>query len=683
MRCDSRIVILGQPNVGKSTFVNALLGGYHSHVANWPGVTVEVKVLKKEFLGKEVCLIDLPGTYSLNPKSDDEKVTVEFLLNEDFDNVIIVADATVPRTLFLVLQTLELLGKGVIALNKADEAEKAGIHINVGLLERRLKKPVILTSAVLGIGVEKVLEEALKERKVEYLEINYGDLEYFIVSASKLLEGKVKGNPRWYAAEFFAGNEIVEEILKKYKEYNELVNIRLEAEKELGDLNKLVAEARWRKLDEILKDAIVYERIKESSESKLLNLLDAVLLHPVLGVVASMFILFGMMTLAFSINTGFPLNVILGAMGLEEVAEALESYSLSGLLSNVFDEASSIVSAMLPQPWGSLIGHGVILGVGTVISFFPLVLTVYLIMALLEDSGIAARIAVALDPLFRPAGLSGKAVFPVVISMGCNVAGVPATRVLRSRGARLASIIALPFIPCQARLVVLLALASVLPGIMKALSIAFVYLLSLSLFILISWIYLRVSGSEREDMVMEVPPYHVPKLKVIAWMAWDNAKHFLKKAGTVILVFSIVLWVMTHTGPSGFVNDVRQSWGFIIGKALAPLAEVSLAVNGKSSWIISFSMLVGAIAKEVVLETLAILTGTSNVKEMVAYLQLTPPQVIALMTAISLYIPCIATLAAIKGETGSWRYVLLSAALSVITALVISSVVLRILTVLW
>jgi len=683
MQCDKKIAIIGQPNVGKSTLVNALVGSYASEVANWPGVTVDVKVIETEYEGIKLCLLDLPGCYSLSGGSEEERVTAKFLLTEKYDNILIIADATVlRRSMYLVLQVLELKGIGVITINKIDMAMKAGIHINTSLLSKRLKKPVVLVSAAESSGIDTLIDELLKPQQEEYVRIEYGDLEYFVVEMSKLLEGRVPGNPRWFAAEFLLGNSLVEELLRKLDVYKDLSKLRELAQEEVKDIGRVIINSRWKKIDEILEGVIEYERVIESGSNIILEKLDAILLNPVSGILASFLILIGILTLAFTINTGFPLNVIFESLGLKNVATVLETYSISGILGMMFDRLASFIASSIPYPWGDLIGNGIIVGVGTVLSFFPLIFTVYFLLALLEDSGVAARIAVAMDPVFRPVGLSGKAIFPIVISMGCNVAGVPATRVLRSRKAKIAAILGLSFIPCQARLVVLLAIASVLPPLLRSLSIAFIYLVSLLLFMSVAFIYIKFTKKEQEEyLILELPPYHVPKLRVINWMAWDNAKHFLKKAGTVILVFSIILWLVTNTGPHGFVKDVDEGWGALLGKLLTPLTHAILMTNDYASWIISFSMIAGAVAKEVTLETLAVLTGTSNAVKIVKMLGLNYAQTVALMVGITLYIPCVATIAAIYSETKSMKITLGALILSITISMVISALTLRILLV--
>ena len=664
------VAVVGQPNVGKSTFINVLLGKYVSHVANWPGVTVDIKVIRVEYEGKEICLYDFPGMYSLSPTSEEEKIAVKKFVEEDFDNYILIADMTsLKRTMYLVIQSLELKGKGVVALSKADEAEKVGIHVNVSLIAKRLGFPVVAFSSYGMKGVEDVLEEALKPQKFKELHINYGDLEYFVSKIASLLEGKVKGNPRWYAAEALANNPVAWEEIEKARAKEEVEKVVEEAKKEIGkDLAKLIISERWKFIERLLEGTISVERVvKEAWWTKAL---DSLLLNPIIGPFAAFSILFLVLFVAFSINTGFPANVMFEAMGLKGLARAVENFNTSELLGQLFNYLSQAVKMVVPGFWGELLGEGVISGVGAVLSFFPLIFTIYFLLALLEDSGVAPRIAVAMDPVFRPVGLTGKAVFPLIISMGCNVPGVMSSRVMESPELRKAVAMNVMYVPCQARLVVFLALASLLPAWAQALSVTSVYIYSIAVFIVMTYITSKVlfKVKERPELIMELPPYHMPKLKIILWMTWDQAKHFLEKAGTIILIFSVVLWLLMKSGLAGAV-----------GQALEPVSEWALGLRGEAAKVVNVAMIAGTVAKEVVLDVLAISAGTSDVKAAARALGITPAQAIALMFAVAVYVPCVATVAMMRAELGSWKYVVLSVTISILLSIVTAKAVLVIL----
>ncbi len=670
-----KIAVLGQPNVGKSTFINALLGRYVSEIANWPGVTVDIKVLKISFEGKEVCLHDFPGMYSLSGFSEEEKIAAKVFIEEDFYNNILVADAAaVRRTLYLVVQALELKGKGVIALNKYDEAEKFGIHINASALSKRLGFPVILTSVYNMIGIEDVLKETLKPQRPNYLEIDYGDLEIYIEKMAEFFKGKVKGNPKWYAVEYFIGNPVVMEKVEELGIKEEAEKIAREASKELGeDLAKLAISKRWEFIDKILEGIVEKEKIVK--ESAFAELLDKLFVKPVIGQLLSLSIIFLILLTAFTINTGFPLDMVLEAVGLKGAAEFLDQYNLSSLLSSVFDELARL-SSSLPPPLGPVLSEGVIPGVGAVLSFFPLIFTIYFFMALLEDSGLAPRIAVSMDPLFKPVGLTGKAVFPMIIGMGCNVPAVLSSRVMESPKLRKAVALNIMYVPCQARLVVFLALASLLPKYLQAISVFSVYIYSLLVFLVMTKLTLLLvfKSKDKEELILELPPYHIPKLKIVMWITWDQSKHFLKKAGTIIFAMSLVMWFLLNTGPSEGVT-----WGQLIGHYLAPIAELTLDLKGKAADIVSFAMIAGTVAKELVLDTVAISSGVSDVmKAFKVVLGLTPAQAIGLMYAIAVYLPCIATLAMMLSEVEDKRLVTLSTVASIILSIISGAIAYRI-----
>ena len=670
-----KIAVLGQPNVGKSTFINTLIGRYVSDVANWPGVTVDIKVLKVSFDGKEICLHDFPGMYSLSGFSEEERLAAEVFIEEDYHNNILIVDSVaVRRTLYLVVQALELKGKGVIALNKYDEAEKLGIHINASALSKRLGFPVVLMSVYNMIGVEDVIKEAMKNQKVKYLEIDYGDLEAYVNKIAELFKGKVRDNPRWYAAEYLIGNPIVSEKAEKLGIKEEADKVLEEARRELGeDLAKLTISKRWEFIDKVLEGVIEKEKIVK--EGGFAEFLDKLFVKPIVGQLLSLLIIFSILFMGFTINTGFPLDIILESVGLKGVAKLLDQYNLSNLLGSAFDQLAKLCSP-LPSPVGPALSRGVIPGVGAVLSFFPLIFTIYFFMALLEDSGIAPRIAMSMDPLFRPVGLTGKAVFPMIIGMGCNVPAVLSSRVMESPKLRRAVALNIMYVPCQARLVVFLALASILPRYIQALAVFSVYIYSLIIFLVMTKLTLLLvfKTKEKEDLILELPPYHIPKLKIVMWITWDQSKHFLKKAGTVIFAMSLIMWFLLTYGPSKGV-----SWGQLIGHHLSPIADFVLNLRGKAADIVSFAMIAGTVAKELVLDTIAISSGASDViKALKVVLGLNPAQAIGLMYAIAVYLPCVATFAMMLSEVESKRLVLLSTLVSIILSILSGALAYRI-----
>ncbi len=616
-----KIAVVGQPNAGKSTFFNQVTGKPSSMVGNWPGVTVSVKVVEVKIDGKNVCLVDLPGVYTLA----EDMVTGPYLAKELTPSIVLIDALNLKRGLMLALEVLEFGLARVIAINKMDLALKKGLHIIKTKLERALRTEVVFMSAAHGEGIDEVIEKALygKEKTIK---IDYGDLEEYIAKLEEYIDHPKK---RAIAIMILLGSKWAKQYMKEGGE-----RVLEEVNKIYKDPALLIIKRREELVDKILRDAVVYEKTVE--ESKLAQKLDEIFLNPILGPAFSFLILLGMFTAVFTINTGFPLNLW------------IEIPTLSDLLSSFFDSLAEMAKS-LGWPLGVILGEAVIPGVGAVLSFLPLILMVYLMLALLEDSGIAARIAMSFDPLLSKVGLNGYAIFPMLMSMGCNVPGVEATRLLRGK-ARLAAIMAVPLIPCQARLAVLLALATFLGGpLIQSLAVISIYALSIAMFLLVSYIIVKITKGEESWMIMELPPYHKPNLKVIWWSAWESAEHFLKKAGTIILAFSIIIWALT--------NYYEEGLRAFIATTLQPLFEALYEMGKEQAYVNALGILMGMVAKEVYLETLVLATDAKGVTEAILKLGMTPLQIYAIMVLVSLTIPCVATLAMIYQESRSVKVV--------------------------
>ncbi len=632
-----KIAVVGQPNAGKSTFFNQVTGKPSSMVGNWPGVTVSVKMVEVEIDGKRVCLVDLPGVYTLA----EDMVTGPYLAKEMIPSIVLVDALNLKRGLMLAIEVLEFGLARVIAINKMDLAMKKGLHIIKNKLEKALKTEIILMSAALGEGVEEVIEKALYAHE-KSIRIDYGDLEEYITKLEEYIDHPKRRamaimillGSKWAREYLREGGEMVlDEIYKVYK-----------------DPALVIIKKREEFVDKILEEVIVYERTVE--ESKLLQKLDEVFLNPILGPLLSFVILLGMFTVVFTINTGFPLNLW------------IKVPTLSDLLSSFFDTLAEAAKS-LGWPLGTILGEAVIPGVGAVLSFLPLILMVYLILALLEDSGVAARIAMSFDPLLSKVGLNGYAIFPMLMSMGCNVPGVEATRLLRGK-ARLAAMMAVPLIPCQARLAVLLALATFLGSpLEQSLAVISIYALSIAMFLMVSYIIVKLTKGEESWMIMELPPYHKPNLKVIWWTAWENTEHFLKKAGTIILAFSIIIWALT-TYQEGALKA-------FIASTLQPLFETLYEMGKEQAYVNSLGMIMGMVAKEIYLETLVLATGTKGLTEAMTALGMSKLQIYAMMVMISLTIPCIATLAMIYQESKSVKVVLATFTYTLLLSIAVSA----------
>jgi len=649
-------------------------------VGNWPGVTVELKMGVREYEGRRICFVDLPGTYGISGTSLEEVVAREFIVSGEPDVVMVLVDSTAPeRTLYLAIQVLELTPNVVLVFTKTDEAHPRGIHIHYDKLEEYLGVPVIPVSALKGEGIRDLLEALInyksRIKRSEPLTIDYGPLEYFIREITSLIEekGALRQYPsRWVAIRLLEGDMRIEDLLKqegKEALLKRVWSIIDSARRVLGsDLRELAIRRRFTFVDSLIRRVVVRTKVEGGSR------LEKVLRRPLAGLLLSTVLTLGVFLLIFSINTGFPLNILLELAGQESLAEAVSTYSLSGVVSMGFNELSSLtefgLSAVNAPHWFvSLVANGIIPGVGSVLSFFPLILMVFLFLAMLEDSGLMPRMAVAFHPTLSKFGLSGRAIYPLVISVGCNVPGVMTSRTSLDDVERRELIFSVPFIPCQARLVVGLAFAMALfkNAVMQAFAVVFIYALGGLTALLTAITIRRVIYGIREspELIMELPPIHKPKAKVVWWLTWDNTKHFLRKAGLIIFSLSIVVWALLYTGPEGYLPDVygenffQHSFAAIIGNAVAPVLT-PFGLNYTQAWKIGFALVNGFVAKEVVLDSLSVLHGGADPIAAIRALGLNVAQGLGILAFITLYLPCLATLAVMYQESKSLRKTLIS-----------------------
>ncbi len=694
--CERRtitVALIGQPNVGKSTLFTRLTGKY-SHVANWPGTTVEVREGQLEYRGFTIRIFDLPGVYGLSASSMEEIVARTFLVERRPDVVVLLVDSLSPeRTMYLAIQVLELYPNVVLVFTKADVAHSSGVHIHFDKIEARLEVPVIAVSAVKGYGVRELLDaiidvaEGRKGRK-RTLEVPYGPVEPFIRDLEQVLSRSSlarKYPPRWLAVRLLEGDEYLLRELEEAGEAEVLLQVREIRENLIRafgrDPVELLASLRYYYIDKLLHDCIV--RVATERRGRAALLIDRALRDRVVGPILSLLSLLAMLSLVFTVNTGFPVNVFLSHVGLRNIAEMLESYSLSGLVSLGFGYLSSLVKSSIPGIVGRLLAEGVIEGVGAVLSFFPLILMVNIMLAVLEDSGLAPRFAYALHELLARFGLSGRSVFPLMVGFGCNVPAVMASRTALDEAERMQLIATIPFIPCQARLTVLLALASAFfsGAIYQSAAVVSVYVIAILVALALSLAIRRAVFGEREppELLIEIPPLHRPSLRVVWWSSWDLTKHFLIRAGVVILGLSLVTWTLLNFGPGGPASTIESSYAAIIGKFLAPLVQV-YGIPPDRAWVIAFALLNGLIAKETFLSAVVLASGHTNVLSALRALGLTAPQAVGLMLLVTLYLPCVATLATVYQESRSIKYTLGVLALTLTTAFTVSLTVTYMLT---
>jgi len=684
--CDVTVALAGQPNVGKSTLFNVLTGE-NVRVSNWAGTTVEKKTGFRAHRGRRICFVDLPGVYGLSTLTIDEKVARSYLLSGEADVILVLVDSTAPeRTIYLALQILELTPRVVIAFTKSDLAHSMGIHIHVDKLVSRIGVPIVMVSAIGGEGIEELLDTLIdvaegRRGRSEVLRIDYNGLEPYIAEVEKLLSGVagLEGYPsRWLALRLLEGDQELAGVLEKSAGgvLAEVEKLREEARRILGrGIEEVVASSRYRFADTLFKDAIARVRVAAGP-----SIVDRIFEKPVVGPLAALATLFSVFLAAFTINTGFPLNVIADLLGAPRLAEALETYSLSGLLGLLFEKLADSVRAWLePSSPGlaSLIADGVIGGVGTVLLFTPLIIVIAAFMAVIEDSGLGPRIAIALHSFFNRFGLSGRSAYPMFICFGCNVPGILASRTAIDTAERMEVILSAAFIPCQARLVVALYAVTALltSSIAQAAALISVYAVGIAVFLVSSLALRRLVFKVREppELLMEVPPIHSPNPKVVWWLTWDTTKHFLKKAAIVIFLLSVVSWGLLNYGPPGQVEDVAQSYAAHIGSMLAPLLTALYRLNPESAWKVGFALINGFVAKEGLISAIAIMTGTAEEKAFAA-LGVNNAQGLALLLFFMLYVPCLATVAVIYQETRSWKWTLFSIAYMIIVATIVSEI---------
>ena len=413
-------------------------------------------------------------------------------------------------------------------------------------------------------------------------------------------------------------------------------------------------------------------------------MIEEIFRNPVAGSLLTFLILFSAIFVAFMVNTGFPLTAILDAMGLTDLSETIESYTISGLIGALFDYAKNSVHASLDpfnEVLASFLADGILEGVGIVSAFIPLILITLIIMSAIEDSGLGPLMAVSIHEFFSRFGLSGRAIYPLFISLGCNVPGVMASRAALDDLEKREIILGASFIPCQARLIVLLAFAYFIapenPGLQAAIVfgvyVGGVFLYLLTAFILRRIIY-RVKTSP--ELVLELPRLRIPSGRVVWWNSWSMTKHFIVRAGTIIVILVAIIWALSSYGPEGYVgSEITRSYayyiGALIGSAIAPIYGLST----ESSWKIGFALLNGFIAKENLLASTAVLVGVENIRSVPEALGLTISQGIAILVLFMYYIPCMATVSAIYSETRSLRFTVLAVVYIVALALAVSAIV--------
>jgi len=622
------IALAGQPNVGKSTVFN-LLTGLNQHVGNWTGKTVDQKTGTFRYHAKEYSIVDLPGTYSLSANSEEELIARDYILQERPDLVVAVVDAaTLERNLYLVAELLLLPSPVLLACNMMDVAEKEGIKVEAEVLEKAIGIPVVPMSASHGQGIGELQSaiESLLLHKAEYhpnLPAILPAHKPILESVEAMIRSYVPGSypPDWVALKLLEGDEALSALMKEKmpsEEWKEVGAVLYKHEDAVLD----VAGARYQWIGRMVRAAVVEP---PASKMGFTTKVDRFLTHPVIGTVFLLLIMGGVFWLTFSV--GGPLQEWLS--------------SLTGLL------ASALRSWLSGWPaWiGELIAGGILGGLGMVLTFLPILAIFYLALGLLEDTGYMARAAYLTDRFMHMMGLHGKSFMPIVLGFGCNVPAVLGTRIIESKKARILTSLLVPLVPCTARLAVISILAPIFFG-KAAFWVTWALVGGNLLVLAVLGLILHKTAFEDEHVafIMELPLYHAPNPKTIGIYIGENLLGFLKKAGSVILVASLIVWAVSYF-PTG---DIQTSYLGVAGRWLEPASEL-LGLP----WQVFVALLTSFAAKENTVATLAVLYGNIGTAL---------PSVISSAAALGLlafqmlFVPCVGTIAALKQETQSIKW---------------------------
>ena len=626
-----RIGLVGNPNSGKTTMFNALTGS-NQHVGNWPGVTIEKKEgLVKDY--KDIIITDLPGIYSLSPNSQEEIITRNYLLKEDVDVILNIVDATnLERNLYLTTQILEMNKPVVIALNFLDVVNKRNIKIDIDGLSKKLGCPVILISALKNKGLNKTCEaciiESQKPRESKKMLYSFNTIR-----ALEKIKTLIDSENQYYAIRLLDKDSLITEKfgLENDQRLNDIINTY---EAAIGnDSASAIVEERYTIIEGIVRETVDNKHRKLSMTDKL----DKVLINRWLALPIFLLIMF----LVYYVSI-----VTVGDLTIQWMENLFND--LIGENVRLFMQNANVVEWMQ-----SLVVDGIIAGVGGVLTFVPQMMILFLFLSLLESTGYMARVAFIMDSIFRKFGLSGKSFIPMLIGTGCSVPGIMAARTIEDERDRALTIILTPFIPCGAKLPIFALFVGVFFGPLASVSM---YLLGIVVVIIAGVIlkHTKYFGGERSSFVLELPEYHLPSIKGTLSSVWDRSKAFIIKAGTIIFIASVIIWILqSFSWNMHMVANHEESILASIGKFIAPI----FAPLGFGNWEATVAILTSFAAKENVVSTFEILSTGVSLNTYVSTL-FTPLSGYAFMAFILLAPPCFASLSTMKKELPSVKLTL-------------------------
>ena len=659
------VALVGNPNCGKTSLFN-YASGAHAHVGNYSGVTVDASVAEAHFYGYDFSLTDLPGTYSLTCYSPEELYVRQHLTEQMPDVVINVIDAAnLERNLYLTTQLVDMNIRMVCALNMYDEFERRGDNVDLKTLSTLFGMPMVPTSFKTGMGVKELFKAVIRvyentQGASRHIHINYGhEIEDGIKEIQKYLKAdehiRQRYSTRYLAIKLLENDPNITQYVGQHladehrpEDRKQLLAVRNHAaarvlEETASDSETAIMDAKYGFINGALREA-GYETGTKENIYRTTHLIDRVLSNKYVGFPIFFLVLYVMFQATFSLGQ-YPMDWI--EMGVEWIGEW-------------------VGQTMSDGPLRSMLVDGVIGGVGSVIVFLPQILILYLFISLMEDSGYMARAAFIMDRLMHKMGLHGKSFIPLVMGFGCNVPAVMATRTVESRRSRIITMLVLPFMSCSARLPIYIMITGLFFAEQyQSLVMISLYAVGILMAAIVSNILSRfVMKGEDTPFVMELPPYRWPTAKAIGRHTWEKGKEYLKKMGGVILVASIIVWALGYFGTMGVAPSLAESYIGRMGQIIEPL----FSLQG-FNWQLDVSLIAGVGAKEIVASTMGVLGGFEGITPLAAY---------AYLLFVLLYFPCIATIVAIKHETGSWRWATIAAVYTTCVAWMVSALVYQI-----
>lgn len=631
------VACVGNPNCGKTTLFNALTGA-KLKVANWPGVTVEKVEGQTSYEGMDITLVDTPGIYSLTCYTIEEKVTRKCVMDDDIDVIINIVDASsLERNLYLTLQLLELGKPVVLALNMMDIVKERGMEIDMHRLPEMLGNvPVVPVSAAKRTGLDILLhavihhyEEGMEEYILEYPR----EIEQRIEKLTELMRANYPSHSsaRWHAIKLLENDEEVRE--------EHPINTESIVDK---SYEKEIIQSKYAYIEKVMEETLFHKSKKAAGTDKI----DRLLTHPVLGIPIFLLIMGLVFFLTFTVGDA-----------LKGVFEAA--------LETVSQGALKLLTAMKVSGWmQSLIVDGIIAGVGGILTFIPNIFILFLALAVLEDSGYMSRVAYVMDSVMGKVGLSGRAFLPMILGFGCTVPAIMATRALETEHDRRKTMLITPFMSCSARLPIYVLFSEMFFEKYAALAAFSMYAIGMLTAIIAALVLNKLEkGKINDSLLIELPEYKRPNARTIWIYVWNKLKDYLTKAGTTIFLASIAIWFVLNFGLHGMVENPADSFGAMLGRLLVPV----LAPAGLGMWQIAVALISGISAKEIVVSSFAVLFGVSNanspagMETVLANVHAVNPDfgplnAYCLMLFCLLYVPCIATVATVKKESGSWRF---------------------------